>query len=124
MGENGKGNILLADIQLIQEAEADLFEFSAEVTPQLIRTIQEALINIRKHAHVNKVIIRLGQEEGAIRISIEDQGQGFDLDQIKEKSVSFGLQMMRERVESVGGSMEVETAPGQGTQGVLRYRRE
>jgi signal transduction histidine kinase len=112
------------DIQVIQEAEVALFEFSAEVTAQLVRTIQEALINVRKHAHVNKVVIRLGQEEGAIRISIEDQGQGFDLDQIKEKRASFGLQMMQERVESVGGSMEVETAPGQGTQVVLRYRKE
>jgi PAS domain S-box-containing protein len=111
------------DIQVIQEAEAGLFDFSAEVTTQLVRTIQEALINVRKHAHVNKIIIRLGQEADVIRISIEDQGQGFDLDQIKEKRASFGLQMMRERVESVGGSLEVETAPGQGTRVVLRYRK-
>jgi signal transduction histidine kinase len=109
------------DIQLIQEADPSLFEFQPEVTSQLIRTIQEALINIRKHAQVNQAIIRLGQEDGTIHITIEDQGQGFDLTKSKEKTSSFGLQMMRERVESVGGTLEIDTAPGAGTRIVLRY---
>jgi signal transduction histidine kinase len=103
------------DIQLVREADPALFEFSAEVTSQLIRTIQEALINIRKHALVNAATIRLGQENGDIRISIEDQGQGFDSAGNQAKSSSFGLQIMRERVESVGGRLEIDTAPGQGT---------
>jgi two-component system nitrate/nitrite sensor histidine kinase NarX len=110
------------NIQLIQEADPTLFEFPPEVTSQLIRTIQEALINIRKHAQVNTAIIRLGQENEQLWIRIEDKGQGFDLDKVKEKTSSFGLQMMRERVESVGGSLEVDTIPGQGTRITLRYR--
>lgn len=109
------------DIQLIQEADPALFEFPPEVTSQLIRTIQEALINVRKHAQAKMATIRLGQEQGQVRISIEDEGQGFDLNQIKEKTASFGLQIMHERVESVGGSLEVETAPGHGTRIILRY---
>ncbi len=109
------------DIQLVQEADPTLFEFPTEVTPQIIRTIQEALINIRKHAQVDTAIIRLGQENGSIRIGIEDQGQGFDLAKIKGKLSSFGLQIMHERVESVGGNLEVDTAPGQGTRVILRY---
>jgi len=73
------------------------------------------LINIRKHSHVNTATIRLGcQEDGQISLVIEDQGEGFDLTKIKEKTSSFGLQIMRERVESIGGSLEVDTAPGQG----------
>jgi PAS domain S-box-containing protein len=111
------------EIQLIQEADPALFEFKPEVTTQLVRTIQEALINIRKHAKINQATIRFDQEESALCISIEDQGQGFDLAQSKEKSSSFGLQMMRERVESVGGSLEVDTAPGQGTRIRLRYQK-
>jgi signal transduction histidine kinase len=111
------------EIQLIREVDPALFEFPPEVTSQLIRTIQEALINIRKHAQVNSAIIRLGQENGQIRISVEDQGQGFDLVKIKGKTSSFGLQIMRERVESVGGSLAVDTAPGRGTQIILRYNR-
>jgi signal transduction histidine kinase len=109
------------DIHLIQEADPALFDFPPEVGPQLIRTIQEALINIRKHAQVKMATIRLGQERGQVRISIEDDGQGFDPDRIKEKTASFGLQIMRERVESVGGSLEIDTAPGHGTKIILRY---
>lgn len=111
------------EIQVVKEADPALFKFSAEVTSQLVRTIQEALINVRKHAHVNSAIIRLGQENGEVLISIEDQGQGFDPEKTKEKTSSFGLQIMRERVESVGGSLEVHTAPGQGTRISLRYRK-
>jgi two-component system sensor histidine kinase DegS len=109
------------DIQLVHEVDPALFEFPPEATSQLVRTIQEALINIRKHAQVNTAVIRLGQEDGHIRIVIEDQGQGFDPAKIKEKSSSFGLHIMRERVESVGGSLEINTTPGQGTQIILRY---
>jgi signal transduction histidine kinase len=109
------------DIQLIQEADPALFEFSAEVTSQLIRTIQEALINVRKHSMVDAATIRLGQESGGLCISIEDQGQGFDLAGNQAKSSSFGLQIMRERVESVGGHLEIDTAPGRGTRIVIHY---
>ncbi|MBE7549597.1 MAG: PAS domain S-box protein [Anaerolineales bacterium] len=111
------------EIQVVKEADPALFEFSAEVTSQLVRTIQEALINVRKHAHVNSAIIRLGQENGEVLISIEDQGQGFDPEKTKEKTSSFGLQIMRERVESIGGSLEIHTAPGQGTRISLRYKK-
>lgn len=111
------------EIQVVKEADPALFEFSAEVTSQLVRTVQEALINVRKHAHVNSAVIRLGQENGEVLISIEDQGHGFDLEKTKEKSSSFGLQIMRERVESIGGSLEVHTTPGQGTRISLRYKK-
>jgi PAS domain S-box-containing protein len=110
------------DIQLLQEAELAAFQFPPEETSQLIRTIQEALINIRKHARVNTATLRLGQENGAICISIEDGGQGFDPAQSQEKTSSFGLQIMRERLESVGGSLEIDTAPGRGTRIVLHYK--
>jgi signal transduction histidine kinase len=111
------------DIQLIQEIDPALFEFPAEISSQLIRTIQEALINIRKHSHVSTANIRLGcRKDGQLCIVIEDQGQGFDMAKVKEKTSSFGLQIMRERVEGVGGSLEVETSPGKGTRVILCYR--
>lgn len=111
------------DIQLIHEVDPAVFDFPAETTSQLVRTIQEALINIRKHAQVNQAVIRLGEESGQIRISIEDEGRGFDPAKIKEKTASFGLQIMRERVESVGGSLEIKTVPNQGTRIILRYQK-
>lgn len=109
------------DIQLLQEAEPALFQFSPEVTAQLIRTIQEALINIRKHAGVNTATLRLGRANGALMISIEDAGRGFDPDQGQGQDVGFGLQIMRERVESVGGRLAIDSAPGRGARIVLIY---
>lgn len=110
------------EIQQIHETDPAQFEFPPEVTSQLVRTIQEALINIRKHAHVKTAIIRLGREGNWLRLSIEDEGQGFDPATIQEKTASFGLQIMRERVESVGGSLEIDTAPNQGTRIIIRYK--
>jgi two-component system sensor histidine kinase DegS len=111
------------EIQLLQEAEPELFDFPGEMTSQVVRTIQEALINVRKHAQVSAAIIRLSREGPYLRISVEDEGQGFDLAKIKDKAGSFGLLIMRERVESAGGSLEVDSAPGRGTRVTLRFRQ-
>ncbi|MCB0166181.1 MAG: PAS domain S-box protein [Anaerolineae bacterium] len=110
------------DIQLVQAADPALFVFPPEVTSQLVRTIQEALINIRKHAHVKTAIIRLAQEDDSLCIIVEDQGQGFDPVEINKKTASFGLSIMRERIESVGGMLRVETALGQGTRVYINYK--
>jgi signal transduction histidine kinase len=112
------------DIQLVKDTEEAFFEFPPEVGPQIIRTIQEALINIRKHARVDKAMIRLWQEGDQVCITVEDKGQGFDPAKLtKPESSSFGLQIMRERVKSVGGNFEIESKPGQGTRITLRYSK-
>jgi signal transduction histidine kinase len=103
------------DVQMVMEAEKSLLELPAEVGTQIIRIIQEALINVRKHAGVDKAIIRLKREAERIRISVEDEGQGFDPAQLDQTDNSgFGLQIMAERAEGVGGRLEVDTAPGEG----------
>jgi two-component system sensor histidine kinase DegS len=102
------------DIQLILEVDESLFEFPVDVGPQLIRTIQEALINVRKHAKINRAVIRLGRDEDQVRISVEDQGRGFDPARLPRRNSSFGLQIMHERVESVGGGLKILSTPGQG----------
>lgn len=113
------------EVQLIQEAEKKYFEFPDEVGIQLMRTIQEALINVRKHARVNKATIRLGREENHIRISIEDQGQGFeDAQSKKENGSSFGMEIMQERMEKIGGRLEIDSTPSHGTRVTLHYEAE
>lgn len=107
------------DIELILEADETNFEFPAEVAIPLIRTIQEALINVRKHAQVNKALLHLSYNGNQVRIRIEDKGQGFDL--AEEKVSSFGLKIMRERMENIGGRLEIESTPGKGTQITLLY---
>jgi PAS domain S-box-containing protein len=104
-------------IQLVIEAEEALFDFSGEVAASLIRALQEALINVRKHAGVDTAIIRLGQQDDQAYISVEDQGAGFDSSQVKtDKPSGFGLHFMRERMEGLGGRLEVNSSPGHGTQ--------
>jgi PAS domain S-box-containing protein len=110
------------DIQLIFETDEAHFEFPAQVSVPLIRTIQEALMNVRKHAQIDQAFLRLSRAGDQIRISVEDKGQGFD--PTHEKASSFGLKIMRERIESIGGRLEIESLPGQGTRVTLLYSGE
>lgn len=84
---------------------------------QVLRIVQEALSNIRKHAGAEHVDVRLGSDgDGCLRLEVHDDGRGFDLTALPRKgSPRFGLLMMRERAESVGGRLEIDSAPGAGT---------
>ena len=104
------------EIQLLIDDEK-LTEFSADVGVQVMRIIQEALINVRKHTQAKRVLIHFEQEQDQVRIRIVDNGQGFDPEQPQgEDQLRFGLQVMRERAESVYGSMAIVSMPGWGTQ--------
>ncbi len=81
---------------------------------QLLRVVQEALTNVRKHANASHVVITLQQENGHIRLSIEDDGTGFTAD-VERSPRQFGLQIMAERVETLGGHLSVQSQPGRGT---------
>ncbi|MCL4488789.1 MAG: HAMP domain-containing protein [Chloroflexi bacterium] len=99
-------------------------EFSEEVTVQVVRIIQEALTNIRKHARANRVTVRVDQEDGRVRISIQDDGRGFDPSAVAgNDGQAFGLQIMRERTKEIGGTLELYSQPGRGTRIVVRVPR-
>jgi nitrate/nitrite-specific signal transduction histidine kinase len=87
---------------------------------QLVRIVQEALTNARKHARASRVSVDLRKVEGHIVLTIADNGVGFNTD-VRHRSEfpQFGLSTMRERSESVGATLEVESGPGQGT--VIRF---
>jgi signal transduction histidine kinase len=85
----------------------------------IFRIIQESLNNIIKHAQASHVNIRLCFEESNVRISVWDNGIGFDLNRPMQKSnhrPSLGLAGMEERAALLGGSVSVQSRPGQGTQ--------
>ncbi|MFZ5639953.1 MAG: sensor histidine kinase, partial [Bacillota bacterium] len=88
----------------------------------LFRLVQEALNNVRKHAHARKVVVTLGLEPKMITAGVKDDGQGFDLKQALavRSGDSFGLISMKERVELLGGRMEIKTEPGRGTKVLFR----
>ena len=97
--------------------------FAPTVAVQLLRIVQEALNNVRKHARASQVRVELAVEGGAARVLVADDGVGFDPARAPVEGRSFGLRFMRERAEQVGGSVEVDSAPGKGTRVVVRVPR-
>ncbi len=91
---------------------------SREVPPNiavcLYRIVQEALRNISRHAGATEVAISLVGENQAIRLSIKDNGKGFDPGQ-KTSQVGLGLDSMKERAYLIGGDFSAKSQPGQGT---------
>lgn len=83
---------------------------------QLVRIFQEALSNVRKHAAEAEVRVHLSDCAGQLELRVSDTGQGFEVDRLPVTGQPrFGLQTMRERAESVGGYLEIESEPGHGT---------
>lgn len=100
-------------------------ELRPEVEVQLLRVVQEALTNVRKHAGARRARVRLARDNGWVTLSIEDRGRGFDLAAVEGASGNrFGLRTMRERVERVGGVLAIETGRGRGTKVVARLPAE
>ncbi len=92
---------------------------------QLLRVVQEALTNVRKHAGASHVAVSLNAEDGVITLAVADDGSGFDPGRLEEAlDHGFGLASMRERVEQIGGTLDVDTAPGTGTRVVVRLQQE
>lgn len=90
---------------------------AAEVA--LLRTAQSALANVRLHAAAGRVVVSLIDAEDAVRLDIIDDGVGFDVgawDASGTASESgYGLHFMRSRLRELGGGLEVESTPGEGT---------
>lgn len=95
----------------------ELTSLAPKIEAVLYRVVQEALKNSAKHAHAHASEIRLWQLQGFICCSIEDDGTGFDHDAISAGKArrGLGLQGIQERLRFIGGSCEIQSAPGQGT---------
>jgi signal transduction histidine kinase len=92
---------------------------NAEV--QLLRIIQEALTNVRKHAGATTAEVRLLVEDGWLEARIVDNGAGFAPASLAPRDAPrFGLSTMQERADSVGGSLEIVSNLGEGTQIIAR----
>ncbi len=87
----------------------------------LLLLAQEAITNALKHARAKRIGVRVAYENGQVSMTIEDDGEGFDT--AKSPGLAdghFGLQGMRERVDRLDGTIEIESAPGRGTRIVVR----
>lgn len=87
----------------------------AEVVHALLRVAQEALLNAGKHAFASATRVTLTYFDRAVGIDIADDGAGFDPEQVRVDTTGYGLRAMAWRVESLGGTFTVESAPGRGT---------
>ncbi|HXI84525.1 MAG TPA: sensor histidine kinase [Verrucomicrobiae bacterium] len=83
----------------------------------LYRVVQEALTNVARHAHASRVDVSIHKLQRAVGVTIKDDGKSFQVSRMLDarKNKRLGLLGMRERVEMVGGSFHVESAPGKGT---------
>lgn len=84
----------------------------------LYRFVQEALTNVAKHALATQVSVALRQNDEAVRLSVEDDGRGFDVESRLSATgwpLGVGLEGMQERVESLGGRLEICSRRGEGT---------
>lgn len=94
----------------------DTFEPATGI--QLLRVIQEALSNSRRHGSASDVKVTVGMNENQAYVIITDDGKGFDSSRLggaDAEGSHFGLAFMRERMHQIGGSMEIDSKPGTGT---------
>src|ERR671921_327795 len=78
---------------------------------ELLRIVQEALTNARKHSEARRVVVALGAERGRIWAQVSDDGRGFG----PGSSPGIGLSSMSERARALGGTLKIESEPGKGT---------
>jgi two-component system nitrate/nitrite sensor histidine kinase NarX len=103
-------------VELRIDQEVDTVALDASVEIQLVRIVQEALSNVRKHAGASHVQVVVEADDESVGVEIVDNGHGFDpLLPDRTGWPRLGLQTMRERAQAIGGGFEVVSAPGKGT---------
>jgi two-component system sensor histidine kinase UhpB len=86
------------------------------------RIVQEAVTNILRHAHCRNIWVKIDRQQDQVYLNIRDDGRGFDIERARINAISgtsFGLLNMEERAVLVGGSMDISSAPGEGTEIVM-----
>jgi signal transduction histidine kinase len=91
-------------------------QLPAEIETAVFRVVQEAITNIARHAHATEANISLTKKDSQLIVRVEDNGIGFDPDQLQQKQQqAWGLRGMEERVTLLGGKFYVGSQPGTGT---------
>ncbi|NJD59965.1 MAG: PAS domain S-box protein [Anaerolineae bacterium] len=113
-------NIYAINTELVIPGGLDINALKPGTSVQLYRVIQEALTNARKHGQAHLIRITFEHQDNRIRIVITDDGVGFDHTQVKSDTAKhYGMEFMTARIQQIGGSMQIASQPGSGTQVVL-----
>lgn len=85
----------------------------------IFRSMQELLNNTALHSQASQVRVQLDMGTDSIRVSVEDDGRGFDIEQPDSEEIGLGIKLIRERTELIGGQFEIDSAIGKGARIVL-----
>jgi len=107
----------VAGIEANVAVEGEEHEVSTAVSACLYRVTQEALANVFKHAEASQVKAILEFRDDEVHLQVRDNGHGFNPE---TQIPGNGLKNMRQRAEELGGSFDLESAPGNGTQVFIR----
>jgi len=99
----------------LDDGGAEDVVLSARYQVQILRVVQEALTNVRKHSGATKAVVRVRDDLVLTTFVIEDDGHGFDVSSQPFTRDGFGLHSMRERMELLGGTLTIDSEPGRGT---------
>jgi len=88
---------------------------------QAVRIVQEALVNVRRHAQAKSVQVKLSGDAEAIRIIVKDDGAGFDVYAVGADYSHLGTTLMHERAQRSGGFLTLHSLPGRGTEVTVHY---
>lgn len=111
--------------EVIVDGPFPAFLMGSAAEPQLLRIIQEALSNVRKHAAARRAWVRFQTRPDCILVAIEDDGRGFNPSEPqRQQRPRFGLLTMRERAEAIGARFQVDSSLGQGTRVLITLPRQ
>lgn len=116
---------MLRDVQTSGNVECTYFcnfkeRLDTKMAVGLYRTAQEAMNNMLKYANATKVTVQLMKYDREIQLLIEDNGVGFDKNELDLYKEGYGLTGMKNRINSLSGSMHIDTKPGHGTTILIR----
>lgn len=116
-------NMEYADIEDEFSTQGEVDHISTEAKTALYRVAQEALNNIKKSAHAEHVSVKLEGDSKFVKLTVEDDGDGFDIDRIKrDPDGGFGIRNMQARMEAIGGKLIITPSPhGTTVTATIRY---
>ncbi len=100
------------DVPILLEVRVGGGRCAGEVGREVLKVANEAIGNALQHAEPTKIRVLLDTDSAAARLQVTDDGRGFDLAATARTSRRLGLASMRERAETLGGTLQVDTAPG------------
>lgn len=118
------GETAAIDIRFVQDGQGPAPDPGLAITAY--RLAQEALTNVVRHSGAKRATVALACRDGELRVTVEDDGRGFDVDAARSRGVrgkNLGLVGMQERASLAGGQLSLRTQPGAGTRIEARFRR-